>query len=62
MKSDKWLEYKGFKASDKKQAEIERIDSVKPEESFILHKEFYSPENTVFTEEEKGPKISFMAS
>ena len=42
--------------------EKERIDLIRPEESFLLHREFYSPKNKVFDEIEKGPKLTYMAS
>lgn len=66
MKSQKWLLYKGLVSTAEQNAYKLKVDSVKPEESFLLHKEFYYDENkkpiTVFTEIEKGPRITFMAS
>jgi len=62
MKSTRWLEKKGITDAAARAKEVARIDAVKPEGSWLLNKEFFAPGNDAFTDEEKGPKVKYMAS
>jgi len=62
MKSTKWLTKKGITDQAGIAEEVARIDAIKPEDSYLLNREFFAPGNDAFTEAEKGPKVKYMAS
>ena len=62
MKTPKYLKSKGITSKVSIQQEVRRIDGTPPEQSYILNSEFYKGTNKVFSDLEKGPKVTYMAS